>query len=97
MPRYASEKKRQEWKELIEQQSQGGLSVRRWCLENQIRLNSSQYWKSKLQSHPLERSSFTSFKLETRRASLYRTAERVEILPTVSIIYSEKNSLSVVR
>jgi len=33
----ASEEKKLEWKTLIEQQRQSGLSIEKWCLREQIR------------------------------------------------------------
>lgn len=59
MPIPASEEKKLEWKNLIEQQRQSGLSVDKWCLQNQIRLSAFQYWKDKLFPRGLQKESFS--------------------------------------
>lgn len=56
MPIAASEDKQLEWKNLIEQQRQSGLSVDKWCLQNQIRPSTFQYWKDKLFPKRLQKS-----------------------------------------
>jgi hypothetical protein len=44
MPRPASEeKKKLDWKNLIEQQGRSGLSIEKWCLQNQIRRSTFLY------------------------------------------------------
>jgi hypothetical protein len=58
MPIAASEDKQLEWKNLIEQQRQSGLSVDKWCLQNQIRPSTFQYWKDKLFPKRLQKSNF---------------------------------------
>lgn len=59
MPIPASEEKRLEWKDLIEQQRQSGLSIEKWCLQNQILSHNFHYWKEKLFPKQLNKSSFT--------------------------------------
>ena len=49
MPITALEDKQLEWKNLIEQKRQSGLPVDKWCLQNQIRPSTFQYWKDKLE------------------------------------------------
>ena len=64
MPRPSSEDKKLEWKNLIEQQHQSGLSVEKWCLQNQIRPFTFRYWKEKLFLKPLQKSSFTELNMK---------------------------------
>ena len=64
MPIAASENKQLEWKNLIEQQSQSGLSVNKWCLQNQIRSSTFQYWKDKLFPRRLQKSSFAELNIK---------------------------------
>lgn len=59
MPAPTSEEKKLEWKNRIEQQRQSGLTIEKWCLQNQIRSCTFHYWKDKLSSKPLQKSSFT--------------------------------------
>ena len=64
MPIPTSEAKKIEWKNLIEQQRQSGLSIEKWCLQNQIRPHIFHYWKDKLFSKLLEKSSFTELNMK---------------------------------
>ena len=64
MPIPASEEKRLEWKNLIEQQRQSNLSVDKWCLQNQIRPHTFRYWKEKLFPKQLQKSSFTELNMK---------------------------------
>lgn len=59
MPRQLSLEKQSEWKEKILQQRQSGLSIQRWCDENQIQAHVFYYWRDKLfPQASLSRSSF---------------------------------------
>lgn len=64
MPSPSSESKKLEWTKLIEQQRQSGLSVEKWCLQNQIRPYTFRYWKEKLFSKPLQKTSFTELNVK---------------------------------
>jgi hypothetical protein len=64
MPIAASEDKQLEWKNLIEQQRQSGLSVDKWCLQNQIKPHTFQYWKDKLFPRQLQKSSFAELNMK---------------------------------
>lgn len=64
MPRPASKDKQLEWKALVEQQQQSGLSVKKWCFQNQILPSTLQYWKEKLFPKPLQKSSFTKLNIK---------------------------------
>ena len=59
MPQPEREEKQREWKILIEQQRQSGLSIEKWCLQSKIHPHVFHYWKSKLFPKQLEKSSFT--------------------------------------
>lgn len=64
MPIPASEDKRLEWRNLIEQQRQSGLSIEKWCLQNQIRPHAFHYWKDKLFPRQLQKSNFTELNMK---------------------------------
>ncbi len=64
MPKPTSEEKKLEWKNLIEQQRQSGLSVEKWCLQNQIRPHTFLYWKEKLFLKPLQKTSFAELNMK---------------------------------
>lgn len=64
MPIPTSEEKKLEWKNLIDQQRQSGLSVDKWCLQNQIRPSTFQYWKDKLCPKQLQKSSFAELNMK---------------------------------
>lgn len=60
MSQAQSEEKKREWKEIILQQSQSGLSIPQWCHKNNLTVCTFRYWKSKLfQKSTLDRSAFT--------------------------------------
>lgn len=62
MPR--SEKKQLEWKSLIEQQRESGLSIEKWCAQNHTHPHVFHYWKSKLFPKQLQKSSFTELNIK---------------------------------
>ena len=64
MPIPASGEKRLEWKNIVEQQRRSGLSVKRWCLQNEIRPSAFQYWKERLFPKQLDKSSFTELNMK---------------------------------
>ena len=59
MPKAISPEKQRKWESLIEQQRGSGLSIEKWCLQNQIHAYVFHYWKDKLYPKSLSRSSFT--------------------------------------
>ena len=63
MPRPTPDDKKLEWKHLIEQQRQSGLSVGKWCRQFQVRPSTFQYWKDKLFPKLLQKTSFTELNL----------------------------------
>lgn len=64
MPIPTPEEKKLEWKNLIEQQRQSGLSIEKWCRQNQIVPHTFHYWKDKLFPRPLQKSSFTELNMK---------------------------------
>ena len=68
MPKPTSPEKQLEWKNLIEQQCQSGLSIDKWCLQNQIRPHTFQYWKEKLFPRQLQKSSFAELSMKRPHA-----------------------------
>ena len=48
MPTVASQEKRSMWEQKIRLQQQSGLSIERWCRENQISPHTFHYWKDRL-------------------------------------------------
>jgi hypothetical protein len=68
MPRPTPEDKKLEWKNLIERQRQSGLSIDKWCLQNQIRSSTFQYWKEKLFPKTLEKTSFAELNIKRHDA-----------------------------
>ena len=53
MPIPSSPEKRLEWETKLRQQKESGLSVDRWCRENQVTSTSFYYWKERLYPKPL--------------------------------------------
>lgn len=60
MPQSQSEERRQAWEEKIRNQRDSGLSITRWCRENQIATQTFYAWRAKLYPKPaLGRHHFT--------------------------------------
>ena len=60
MPIPSSPEKRLEWETRLRQQKESGLSIERWCRENQITSTAFHYWKDRLFPKPsITQSSFT--------------------------------------
>lgn len=64
MPKPIPPEKQLEWKEKIGQQQESGLSIEKWCFQNQIRPHTFHYWKEKFFPKPLNRSSFAEVSLK---------------------------------
>jgi hypothetical protein len=64
MPKPTSPEKQLEWKGLIQKQQASGLSIDKWCLQNQIIPHVFHYWKSKLSPKQLEKSSFAELNIK---------------------------------
>ena len=63
----ASPEKVAEWKRNIERQSKSGLSIEKWCRENQLKAHVFHYWKVKLFSNLPERNNFLELKEEENK------------------------------
>ena len=60
MPKPISAEKKIDWEAKIRQQRESGLSIDRWCRQNQVTSCSFHYWKGRLQPKTeLARSCFT--------------------------------------
>lgn len=70
MPKQFSEDKKLEWKRLIEQQRQSGLSVRNWCQKQNLIPNTFHYWQAKLFPKELQTTSFVELKVRPDEVSL---------------------------
>ena len=64
MPKPSSEEKKLEWKNLIEQQGQSGLSINKWCQQRNRIPHTFHYWKNKLFPKQLQKSSFTELNMK---------------------------------
>ena len=69
MAKPLSQEQRQEWEKKLREQHDSGLSVVKWCRENQIPINAFYYWKNKLSPQLIDRSSFTEL-VETKATPL---------------------------
>ena len=70
MFKQSSEEKIQEWQENIRKQQQSGLSIVAWCRQNNTFPHVFSYWKKKLATPALSRSSFTEL-TASKGASLF--------------------------
>lgn len=59
MPRPSSSEKKQEWEEKIRKQRESGLSIERWCHDNQLPTHVFYYWRDKFLPKSLNRACFT--------------------------------------
>jgi hypothetical protein len=50
--------KQEHWKTLVDNWSSSGKSIRKWCLENSIPINTFRYWKDKFFSQKLDQKAF---------------------------------------
>ena len=65
MPKPISAEKKIEWEAKIRQQRESGLSVDRWCRQNQVTLCSFHYWKNRLRPKTeLTRACFTELPVD---------------------------------
>lgn len=61
-----SEEQKQQWKENILKQQKSGLSIARWCRENNLAVHNYFYWRKKIiPKFPLTRSDFIELAEET--------------------------------
>ena len=68
MSRLASTEKQLAWEHRVLQQRQSGLSIDKWCQQNHINVHTFHYWKGKLCSSPLQKSSFTELNVKRSEA-----------------------------
>jgi hypothetical protein len=64
MPKLASSDKQLDWKERVQKQQASGLSIEKWCLQNQIRPHTFHYWRDKLFPRQLQKSSFAELNIK---------------------------------
>lgn len=64
MPKTSSLEKQLEWKERILQQQASGLSIEKWCAQNQLSPHNFTYWRDKLFPKRLEKSNFTELNIK---------------------------------
>lgn len=62
------QEKNNEWADRIAQQRQSGLSIEKWCRQNQIKSSVFHYWKEKLFPKSLERSHFSELKIQRNQS-----------------------------
>jgi hypothetical protein len=63
MSKPLSENKKIEWKNLIEQQRQSGLSIEKWCRQQNLIPHTFHYWKDKLFPKQLQKANFTELNI----------------------------------
>ena len=65
MQKPISPEKKIEWETKIREQRESGLSIHRWCRQNQVTSCAFHYWKNRLRSKTqLTRASFTELPVE---------------------------------
>jgi hypothetical protein len=85
------------WKERILQQKSSGLSIERWCRENQVVVCQFYYWKSKLFLKRIDASSFTEL-VDTKNTgiNIEYNGMRIHLDPNFDAA-TLKRCLSVIR
>ena len=64
--------KSRDWEQKIQKQQESGLSVSRWCQENQIPYNTFVYWKRRfVKVAPLERKSFVELQENSAKSGIH--------------------------
>ena len=79
MPKKFSEEKRMQWKEVILNQRDSGLSINPWCHENNISTHTFRYWQNKLFPKVLDRSAFTEIQDDERSSATDLTDSGISI------------------
>ncbi len=64
MPKSFSEDHQMEWKNRVEEQSQSGLSINKWCQQKQIPSTTFHYWKEKFSPKTFQKSSFSELHMK---------------------------------
>ena len=76
-----SSEKKLAWGENLRKQKESGLSIDRWCNENQIRTYTFRYWKERLFPKPLpSRLSFSELPDASKRLIKPSSNERSSLL-----------------
>jgi predicted AAA+ superfamily ATPase len=79
MTKAVSPEKRLEWKEKILRQKESGLSIAKWCLQNQVVLQSFYYWKAQIfPKSALGRESFTEL-VDEKETGIFIEYQKVRI------------------
>lgn len=68
MPRPLSEAKKLEWRRLIEEQRQSGISIEKWCQQQNLFPHTFHYWKDKLFPKQPQKTSFAELTIKRRDA-----------------------------
>lgn len=71
--------KTEHWKELINNWTSSGKSIRKWCLENSIPINTFRYWQNKFSLQTLDKKSFVEI-VEEKSIPLVIRCKDFEIL-----------------
>lgn len=71
--------KTEHWKDLINNWASSGKSVRKWCLENSIPMNTFRYWQNKFSLQTLDEKSFVEI-VEEKSIPLVIRCKNFEIL-----------------
>jgi hypothetical protein len=72
--------KSRNWEQKIQQQKQSGLSVARWCQENQVSYNTFAYWKRRLvRVAPLERKSFVELAENSSKSGIQLECDGIRV------------------
>lgn len=80
MPEPLSTEKRQEREQRIREQQASGLSVLRWCRENNVNYDSMLYWRKQLGvAPPIKRSSFKEITPSSDPSEITIEYQRVQL------------------
>lgn len=70
-----------DWEQKIQKQKQSGLSVFRWCQENQVTYNAFVYWKRRFSrvAVPLERKSFVELGESSSKSGIQLECDGIRV------------------
>jgi hypothetical protein len=72
--------KSRDWEQKIQKQKQSGLSVSRWCRENQVSYNTFIYWKRRLvRVALLERKSFVELTENSSKSGIQLECDGIRV------------------
>jgi len=72
--------KSRDWEQKIQKQKQSGLSVSRWCQENQVPYNTFVYWKRRfVRVAPLERQSFVELAENSSKSGIQLECDGIRV------------------